>query len=277
MVRRIHALRSMVPRSTVLNSTVLKNIALRNARLSCVAVLLAGACSGGEKAGSAKASTDSATSTKSTQGNTSAATGQTATETIHSARVVILGTSLTAGLGLDPSEAYPALLQQLADSAKFHITIVNAGLSGETSAGALRRSTWVLDQPAAAVVLEVGANDGLRGVNPDSTQANIEALVDVIRNKYPSARVVLVQMEAPPNFGRDYTTRFHDAYAGVAKAKKIELLPFLLDSVAGIATLNQSDGIHPNKNGSKIVARNLFRALTPLFVALSSGSPAPSN
>lgn len=238
-------------------------------------VALAGACSSSEQ--KSKASTDRSALSKSTQGNTSAATGQLATATAHSARVVILGTSLTAGLGLDPSEAFPALLQQLADSAKFNVTIVNAGLSGETSAGALRRSAWVLDQPAAAVVLEVGANDGLRGVNPDSTQANIEALVDVIRNKYPSARVVLVQMEAPPNFGRDYTTRFHNAYAGVARAKKIELLPFLLDSVAGVASLNQGDGIHPNKSGSKIVARNLFRSLTPLFVALASATPAPTN
>ncbi len=242
-----------------------KGIALK----ALLLLVLVGACSRGEQKASA--------SSESTQSNTGAATGQTATAAAHSARVVILGTSLTAGLGLDPSEAFPALLQQLADSAKFNVTIVNAGLSGETSAGALRRSTWVLDQPAAAVVLEVGANDGLRGVNPDSTQANIEALVDVIHNKYPAARVVLVQMEAPPNFGRDYTTRFHNVYAGVAKAKKIELLPFLLDSVAGIAALNQGDGIHPNKNGSKIVARNLFRSLTPLFVAISSGSPAPTN
>lgn len=180
-------------------------------------------------------------------------------------------------MGLDPSDAYPALLQHLADSAKFNVTIINAGLSGETSAGALRRSTWVLDQPAAAVVLEVGANDGLRGVNPDSTQANIEALVDVIHGKYPAARIVLVQMEAPPNFGRDYTTRFHKAYAAAALAKKIDLMPFLLDSVAGVASLNQSDGMHPNKNGSRIVARNMFRALTPLFVALSSGPPARTN
>ena len=232
-------------------------------------MVLASACTSGEPKSKAPS--------ESTQGNTNAATGQTATEKNGSARIVILGTSLTAGLGLDPSEAFPALLQHLADSARFNVTIVNAGLSGETSAGALRRSAWVLDQPAAAVVLEVGANDGLRGVNPDSTQANIEALVDVIHNKYPSARVVLVQMEAPPNFGRDYTTRFHNAYAGAAKARKIELLPFLLDSVAGVASLNQGDGIHPNKSGSKIVARNLFRSLTPLFVALSSPSRAPTN
>lgn len=251
-----------------------KGIVRRIRALACVAVLLATACSNGGNASAKKGSTDSGTSAESTQGNASAATGQSATKSVPAYRVVILGTSLTAGLGLDPSEAYPALLQQLADSAGFNVSIVNAGLSGETSAGALRRSGWVLDQAAAAVVLEVGANDGLRGVNPDSTQANIEALVDSIHNRSPSTRVVLAQMEAPTNFGRDYTTRFHNAYAGAAKSRKIELLPFLLDSVAGNASLNQGDGIHPNRNGSKIVARNMFRALTPMFMTLSSGSPS---
>lgn len=229
-----------------------------------VAAVLAAACGGGsgERAEVGRAA-DSALS-KSTVGEASAATGQTAPG-VRRSRVVILGTSLTAGLGLDPSEAYPALLQGLADSAGFGVTIVNAGLSGETSAGALRRSGWVLDQPADAVVLEVGANDGLRGVNPDSTQANIEALIDAIRARYPAARVVLVQMEAPPNFGRDYTTRFHDAYGAVARSRGIELLPFLLDSVAGVESLNQGDGVHPNARGAVIVAGNMFRALAPLF------------
>lgn len=234
----------------------------------------ASACSDGKKA-----STDSSALSKSTLHDTTAATGQTANPAVgtRKARVVILGTSLTAGLGLDPSEAYPALLQQLADSAKFNVNIIAAGLSGETSAGALRRASWVLDQPADAVVLEVGANDGLRGVNPDSTQANIEAVVDVIHAKYPNAKIVLVQMEAPPNFGRDYTTHFHNAYSAAARKSKIDLLPFLLDSVAGVASLNQSDGVHPNKVGSHIVARNMLRALTPLFKSLASGTPASTN
>ena len=112
---------------------------------------------------------------------------------------MLLGTSLTAGLGLDPDNAYPALLQRKADSAGFRITIINAGLSGETSAGALRRAAWVLDQPAAAVVLEVGANDGLRGVDPDSTYANIVALLAIVKKQQPEAKALLVQMEAPVN------------------------------------------------------------------------------
>lgn len=157
------------------------------------------------------------------------------------------------------------------------VTIVAAGLSGETSAGALRRALWVLDQPAAAVVLEVGANDGLRGVNPDSTQANIEALVKAIRAKDPTTRVVLVQMEAPPNFGGDYTRKFHNAYSAAARNSKIDLLPFLLDSVAGVATLNQNDGIHPNKAGSQIVARNMFRSLSAVFNDLMKPKPILYN
>jgi acyl-CoA thioesterase-1 len=187
------------------------------------------------------------------------------------ARVVILGTSLTAGLGLTPDQAYPSLLQRKADSAGFRVDIVNAGLSGETSAGALRRASWVLDQPAAAVVLEVGANDGLRGVNPDSTHANLVALVGTIRRTHPAARVMLVQMEAPTNLGRDYTTRFHDAYARAARDAGVPLLPFLLDGVAGNPRFNQADGIHPNLAGSRLVAENMWDALRPVLDSLTTG------
>ncbi|WP_373064216.1 arylesterase [Gemmatimonas sp.] len=186
-------------------------------------------------------------------------------------RVVFLGTSLTAGLGLDPEKAYPALLQQMADSAGFAVRIVNAGLSGETSAGALRRAGWVLDQPASLVVLEVGANDGLRGVDPDSTYANIVALVRVVRTQRPEAGVALVQMEAPTNFGGSYTTRFHQAYVRAAKETGVPLLPFLLEGVAGDARLNQADGIHPNPEGSQRVADTVWRGLAPLLAKYSSG------
>jgi acyl-CoA thioesterase-1 len=188
------------------------------------------------------------------------------------ARVVLLGTSLTAGLGLDPSRAYPALLQQKADSAGYRVDIVNAGLSGETSAGALRRAGWVLDQPAAAIVLEVGANDGLRGVNPDSTYANLVAVIAEIRRTQPAAKVLLVQMEAPTNLGRAYTMRFHDAYDRAAKDAGVPLLPFLLDGVAGNPRLNQSDGIHPNAEGSRIVANTMWTALRDTFAAIDSAT-----
>ncbi len=176
-------------------------------------------------------------------------------------RVVILGTSLTAGLGLASEEAYPALLQQKADSAGLDVRIVNAGLSGETSAGALRRAAWVLDQPAFLVVLEVGANDGLRGMDPDSTYANLVSLVHEIRTAQPDALVVLVQMEAPTNLGASYTGRFHAAYVRAAKDTGVPLWPFLLEGVAGITSLNQADGIHPNVTGSKRVAETVWRSL----------------
>lgn len=187
-------------------------------------------------------------------------------------RVVLLGTSLTAGLGLDPEQAYPALLQRKVDSAGYAVRIVNAGLSGETSAGALRRAGWVLDQPTSLVVLEVGANDGLRGVDPDSTYANIVALVNVVRTHRPEAGIALVQMEAPTNLGGSYTTRFHQAYVRAAKDAGVTLLPFLLEGVAGDARLNQADGIHPNVDGSKRVADTVWRGLLPLLAKYASGA-----
>ena len=194
-------------------------------------------------------------------------TPSTTASTARRHRVVILGTSLTAGLGLDPDKAYPALLQRKADSAGFQITVINAGLSGETSAGARRRAGWVLDQAADVVVLEVGANDGLRGVDPDSTRENIAALVKAVRTQQPKATVLLVQMEAPTNLGRDYTTKFHEAYATVSRDANVTLLPFLLRGVAGDARLNQADGIHPNIEGSIRVADTMWRALLPTLSA----------
>ncbi len=183
--------------------------------------------------------------------------------------MLIIGTSLTAGLGLDPDRAYPAVLQRMADSAGFAVRVVNAGLSGETSAGALRRLQWVLRDSADIVMLETGANDGLRGLDPDSTRANLVAIVRGIRAAHPTARIVLVQMEAPPNLGADYTRRFHAMYGDVAKSENVTLTPFLLNNVAGVARLNQADGIHPTAEGAKIVASNLWGTLKPLLSGTS--------
>ena len=184
-------------------------------------------------------------------------------------RIILLGTSLTAGLGLDPGVAYPALLQQQIDSAGLPFVLVNAGLSGETSAGALRRARWVLDQPAAMVVLEVGANDGLRGVDPDTTYANLVALIRTVHAVQPAAQVLLVQMEAPTNLGARYTARFHAAYTRAAQETKTPLLPFLLLGVAGDPRYNQADGIHPNVVGSRRVAATMWGALAPRLRALA--------
>jgi len=242
------------------------------------------ACSGDKSAQRPATATPESTGAAGAQATASGAEAGTATATPSATnggvrrRVVLLGTSLTAGLGLDPDKAYPSLLQRKADSAGFPVTIINAGLSGETSAGALRRAAWVLDQPAGAVILEVGANDGLRGVDPDSTYANIVALLAAVKRKQPNAKTLLVQMEAPTNLGRDYTTRFHAAYLRASKEAGVPLLPFLLDGVAGDPRLNQADGIHPNIEGSKIVAATMWTAMLPLFNELKgsqSASPTP--
>jgi acyl-CoA thioesterase-1 len=174
-------------------------------------------------------------------------------------RVVFVGTSLTAGLGLDPDSAYPALIARKADSAGVPLQVTNAGVSG-----ALRRIDWVLREPTDVVVLETGANDGLRGLRVDSTQANIAAIVERIRAAQPAARVLLVQMEAPPNFGAAYTSEFRAMFPAVAERYGLTLAPFLLDRVAGVASLNQGDGVHPNEAGARIVADNVWRALRPV-------------
>lgn len=197
------------------------------------------------------------------------ARGAAATERTARARVLFLGTSLTAGLGVDPDSAYPAVLQRLARADSLDIDVINGGLSGETSAGALRRAEWLLSQRVAVLVIETGANDGLRGLDPDTTAANITALIAKARASQPAAAIVLVQMEAPPNLGPAYTRRFHSVFAQVAKATGVRLLPFLLDGVGGKPELNQDDGIHPNPEGARRVAANVFKSLRPVFDSLS--------
>ena len=169
-------------------------------------------------------------------------------------RIVFLGTSLTAGLGLDPSQAYPALLQQKIDSAGLPYVTVNAGVSGETSAGARRRVDWLMRQPAAVLVVETGANDGLRGLDPGSLEANIQAIIHRAREQSPPPEIILLGMRAPPNLGRDYDRRFQRVYTDLAKRNGIRLVPFLLEGVAGIDSLNQADGIHPTPAGQRRMA-----------------------
>ncbi len=185
--------------------------------------------------------------------------------------VLFVGTSLTAGLGLDPDSAYPALIQRKIDSAGLPFHVVNAGVSGETSAGALRRMDWLLRQPFDVMVLETGANDGLRGTPVTETRANIQAIIDTVRRRRPQARIVLVQMEALPNLGQRYTRAFHATFPLLARENHLVLLPFLLDGVAGHPSLNQGDGMHPNDVGEKIVAENVWKGLEPLLRAVSGG------
>ena len=177
-----------------------------------------------------------------------------------------MGTSLTAGFGLDdPDQAWPALVQKKVDEAGLRYKVVNAGVSGETSAGALRRMDWVLKDKAAVLIVETGANDGLRGQDPAATRANIQGICDRARRQSPPAKVVLVGMMAPPNLGASYTQEFRALFPQLAKANGAALVPFLLDGVGGVPRLNQVDGIHPNAEGQRIVADNVWRVLKPLL------------
>ncbi len=179
--------------------------------------------------------------------------------------VLFVGTSLTAGLGLAPEQAFPALVQQKIDSAGMPFRAVNAGVSGETSAGALRRIDWLLRQPFRVLVLETGANDMLRGTDLDTTRANLGAIITRVQAARPSVPVVLVGMKAPPNLGRAYADRFAALYPDLARQHRLTLVPFLLQDVGGIAGLNQADGVHPNAEGARLVARNVWAVLGPLL------------
>jgi acyl-CoA thioesterase-1 len=174
--------------------------------------------------------------------------------------VLFLGTSLTAGFGLDDpaTDAYPSVIQRIADSSHVKVLMVNAGLSGETSAGALRRVGWLLKEKPDVVVIESGANDGLRGLNPDSTAANLRQIIARIRAVNPGAGILLLQMEAPTNLGPAYTHAFHAIFGKVAADEHVSLAPFFLNGVAGIPRLNQADGIHPTPEGARIAAHNLW-------------------
>ncbi|MFN8094562.1 MAG: arylesterase [Vicinamibacteria bacterium] len=179
--------------------------------------------------------------------------------------ILFMGTSLTAGLGVDPDEAYPALVQKKLDAAGLRYRVVNAGVSGETSAGARGRIDWLLRQPVAVLVLETGANDGLRGQDPAATRANIQAILDATRVRQPSAKIALVAMEALPNYGPDYGRRFRAIYPELARQNGATLVPFLLAGVAGDPRLNQPDGIHPTPEGHRKLAETVWRALRPIL------------
>jgi acyl-CoA thioesterase-1 len=187
-------------------------------------------------------------------------------------RILFVGTSLTAGLGLDPEQSYPALIAQRVDSLGLPYEVDNAGYSGETSAGALRRVDWLVRNPVDVLVLETGANDGLRGLSVDSMRANIQAIIDRVRTVSPDVRILLVGMEAPPNLGPRYTSEFRKVFPEVAERNGATLLPFLLVGVAGIDSLNQGDGIHPNVAGSGMLAETVWRSLLPLLEAPRSGA-----
>jgi acyl-CoA thioesterase-1 len=190
-------------------------------------------------------------------------------------RAVFLGTSLTAGLGLlRDTERFTDVLQAMADSAGLPVTVVNAGLSGDTSAGGLRRLDWVLQEPADVLVVELGANDGLRGQSVQAMRDNLDAVILRAREMSPDVRIVLVAMEAPPNMGQRYTTDFRQAFVDLAREHDVTLAPFLLEGVAGDPALNQGDRIHPNAEGHRRIAGTLWPHIEPVFrEAVSTALP----
>jgi acyl-CoA thioesterase-1 len=179
--------------------------------------------------------------------------------------ILFFGDSLTAGYGLSPEEAFPAQVERQLNAKGKSCKVINAGLSGETSAGGLTRIDWVLRQPVDIFVLELGANDGLRGLPLEQTRANLQAIIDKVKAKFPKAKIVVAGMLVPPNMGPEYSAGFRVLFPELAKKNNALLIPFLLEGVAGNEKLNLPDGIHPNTEGHKIVASNLIKILEPLL------------
>lgn len=184
---------------------------------------------------------------------------------VQKPRIVFFGNSLTAGYGLQSEESFPSLIQQKVDELGLDYEVVNAGLSGETTSGGLGRIDWVLRQPIDVLVIELGANDGLRGISTDETRKNLQTMIDQVREKQPDATIVLAGMHVPPNMGEEFATEFYAIFTSLAEENNLPLIPFLLDGVAGNAELNLPDGIHPTAEGQHIVADNVWTILEPIL------------
>jgi acyl-CoA thioesterase I len=185
-------------------------------------------------------------------------------------RIVAFGDSLTAGLGLLEQEAYPALLQRKIDEAGYQFEVINAGVSGDTSAGALRRLDWALEGDVKVLIVAFGGNDGLRGLPVAQLKENLAGIIDRARER--NVVVLLAGMEAPPNFGQEYAAQFRQAFRDVALQKRVLFIPFLLNNVAGKPELNQADGIHPNQQGTQMVADTVWSVLEPLLDQMTGAS-----
>lgn len=182
-------------------------------------------------------------------------------DTAQTKTILFFGNSLTAGLGVEPEEAFPAIIGDKIDSLHLPYKIVNAGLSGETTAAGKARINWILKQQVDVFVLELGANDGLRGIPVSETEKNLQSIVDQVKAKYPDVKLVMTGMQVPPNMGSRYISEFKMIFKRIADKNNMALVPFLLDNVGGIAELNQSDGIHPTAKGHKILADNVWVVL----------------
>ncbi len=187
-------------------------------------------------------------------------------ETTDNKTILFFGDSITAGYGLETTDdAYPEVVQQKIDSLDLNYTVVNSGVSGETSSGGRSRIDWILNQDIEIFLLELGANDGLRGVPLSETRNNLQAIITTVKQKDPNIKIILAGMELPPNMGQDYTSGFRTMYAELAKKNDVVFIPFILKDVGGIAELNQSDGIHPTVKGHKIIANTVWEYLKPLL------------
>ncbi len=179
--------------------------------------------------------------------------------------LLIFGDSITAGYGIEPQQAFPAILQEKIDAAGLNYEVINGGLSGETSAGGLRRIDWVLQRNIDVMILELGGNDGLRGIDLSSTKQNLQGIIDKALAKNPDMKIIIAGMQVPPNLGTDYSREFQDLYPDLAKENDLELIPLILDKVGGRDEFMQSDGIHPNVEGHKIVAETVWGKLKPVL------------
>jgi acyl-CoA thioesterase-1 len=179
--------------------------------------------------------------------------------------LVFFGDSITAGRGLTLADAYPALVQKKIDALHWPVTVVNAGLSGDTTAAGEQRLKWVLRQKVDVLVIALGANDGLRGIAPEVTEANLQRMIDFARSKNPTLTIVLAGMKMPPNYGKDYAARFEATFHTLAARNKLPLIPFLLEGVGGIPSMNQGDGVHPTVKGQARIAETVWTALKPIL------------
>jgi acyl-CoA thioesterase-1 len=217
---------------------------------AAIVFVLAIACNSGEQKQAADSNADT---TKAKQDTVAA-----------KKNIVFMGNSITAGYGLQLSEAFPALIQNRIDSLRLPYSTVNAGVSGETSADGLARIDWLLRQPVDIFVLELGGNDGLRGIPVSETKKNLQAIIQKVKTKYPQAQIILAGMQIPPNMGKRYTDEFRKMFPDLAKENDVKLIPFLLEGVGGEKRLNMEDGIHPTAEGHRILAENVWRVVEPM-------------
>jgi acyl-CoA thioesterase-1 len=185
--------------------------------------------------------------------------------------IVVLGDSLAAGLGVEPEQAFPALLQDRIDAAGWRDTVVNAGVSGDTSADGLARVDWQLKRKIDVLILELGGNDGLRGIPATTTKTNLQAIIDRVKQKNPLTLIIIAGMQMPPNLGGDYTSAFRKIYPDLAAANHAVLIPFLLEGVGGKPELNQPDHIHPTAAGHQVVADTVWKFLKPVLEEMNPG------